>query len=146
MSDFSSLYKKYDSVSQMTDTLNIAVMAIKRRALASKPGVKQQHPNLDVSDTELSKARKEVEHVLSELAKFYNEPQTKDELYELMDNSLFKNQILMNEESRGLMLSALEKIRAGSNLTRRELDQLDIFISILDNEAGVLFRKLRSSR
>lgn len=52
----------------------------------------------------------------------------------------------MNEESRGLMLSALEKIRAGSNLTRRELDQLDIFISILDNEAGVLFRKLRSSR
>lgn len=146
MSDFSSLYKKYDSVSQMTDTLNIAVMAIKRRAVASKPGVKQQHPNLDVSDTELARARKEVEHVLSELVKFYNEPRTKDELYELMDNSLFKNQILMNEESRGLMLSALEKIRAGTNLTRRELDQLDVFISILDNEAGVLFRKLRSSR
>jgi hypothetical protein len=48
----------------------------------------------------------------------------------------FKNQIL----------EALNKIKNDKELSKGDLLNIDKFISILDNEAAVLFRKLRTSR
>ena len=146
MSDFSLLYKKYSSVSNLTNDLNNSVITLKRRALSFKPEIKQQTPNLKVSDEEVAKAKADIALILSVLEDFYNNQNTNSDLYELMDNQLFKSQVLNNVEFKNQILEALNKIKNDKELSKGDLLNIDKFISILDNEAAVLFRKLRTSR
>lgn len=146
MSDFSLLYKKYSSVSNLTNDLNNSVITLKRKALFAKPEVKKQSPNLKVSDEEVAKAKGDIALILSALEDFYNNQNTNSDLYELMDNQLFKSQVLNNVEFKTQILEALNKIKNDKELSKSDLLNIDKFISILDNEAAVLFRKLRTSR
>jgi len=146
MSDFSLLYKKYNSVSNLTNDLNNSVITLKRRALSFKPEIKLQTPNLKVSDEEVAKAKAGIGLILSVLEDFYNNQNTNSDLYELMDNQLFKSQVLNNVEFKNQILEALNKVKNDKELSKSDLLNIDKFISILDNEAAVLFRKLRTSR
>lgn len=146
MSEFSLLYKKYNSVSNLTNDLNNSVITLKRRALSFKPEIKERTPNLKVSDEEVAKAKGDIALVLSALEDFYNNQNTNNDLYELMDNQLFKSQVLNNVEFKNQILEALHKIESEKELSKGDLLNIDKFISILDNEAAVLFRKLRTSR
>ena len=56
MSDFSLLYKKYNSVSNMTNDLNNSIITLKRRSLLSNKELLKKNPKLDVSADELIKA------------------------------------------------------------------------------------------
>jgi hypothetical protein len=146
MSDFSLLFKRYNSVSNLTNDLNNSVITLKRRGLASQSGVNTNYPALNVSLEEVSKAENTIASILSVLERFYTNQDTNNELYELMDNSMFKNQILNNIEFKTQILEALNKLKSHSNLSGKDLSYIDKFISILDDEAAVLFRKLRVNR
>jgi hypothetical protein len=146
MSDFSLLYKKYNSVSNLTNDLNNSVITLKRKNLASIPANREKLPNLSVDEKEVIKANNQIVEVLSLLEEFYNKQETSNELYELMDNSFFQNQILRNVVFREDILRVLKKAKENTNLSAKDLATIDKFISILDNEASVLFKKLRTSR
>lgn len=146
MSDFSLLYKKYNSVSNLTNDLNNSVITLKRRILFSKPEIREISPKLQVSEDDVIKAKNDITLILSALENFYNNQDTNSELYELMDNQLFKSQVLNNVEFKTQILEALNKIKADKELSKNDLLTIDKFVSILDNEAAVLFRKLRTSR
>lgn len=146
MSDFSLLYKKYNSVSNLTNDLNNSVITLKRKNLASIPANREKLPNLSVVEKEVIKANNQIIEVLSLLEEFYNKQETSNELYELMDNSFFQNQILRNVVFREDILRVLKKAKENTNLSAKDLATIDKFISILDNEASVLFKKLRTSR
>lgn len=146
MSDFSLLHKKYNSVSTLTNDLNNSVIILKRRNMASNRKVILQHPKLQVQEEEVAKAHQDITVILTALEAFYNKPETTNSLYELGDNPLFKKFILDNVDYRENILQALEKLRAAQSLDNKELLGIDKFISILDNEASVLYRKLRSTR
>lgn len=146
MSDFSLLYKKYNSVSNLTNDLNNSVIILKRKNITSASGVKEKHPSRDVSPDEIAKAKHLIVEILSVLENFYSHQDAKSELYELMDNSIFQNQILKNLEFKYDITRALEKLKGDKDLNSKDLSNIDKFISILDNEAAVLFRKLRTSR
>jgi hypothetical protein len=146
MSDFSLLYKKYKSVSNLTNDLNNSVITLKRRDISSIKEYRDKHPKLAVTKDEVIKANHLLVEILSLLEKFYNNQDTKSELYELMDNSLFQNQILKNVVFKDEIINVLGKLKADKNLSTKDLSNIDKFISILDNEAAVLFRKLRTSR
>ena len=146
MSDFSLLYKRYNSVSNLTNDLNNSVITLKRRNISSIRGDKEKHPGMSVSQDEISKANHLIVEILSLLENFYNKQDTKSDLYELMDNSIFQNQILKNVEFKYDITRVLEKLKGKKDLNSKDLSNIDKFISILDNEAAVLFRKLRTSR
>jgi hypothetical protein len=146
MSDFSLLYKKYHSVSNLTNDLNNSVITLKRRNISSVKEYMDKHPKLAVTEDEVIKANHLLVEILSILEKFYNDQDTKSELYELMDNSLFQNQILNNIVFKDEIINALQKLKGQKALSPKDLSNIDKFISILDNEAAVLFRKLRTSR
>lgn len=146
MSDFSLLYKKYASVSNLTNDLNNSVITLKRKGLSSKKEVLEQHPEIKVSEDEITKAQGVIITILSALEHFYNNLDTNDELYDLMDNSLFKNQIMNNAEFKQEIIEALKKIKNNADLNKKDLANIDKFISVLDNEAAFLFRKLRTNR
>lgn len=146
MSDFSLLYKKYNSVSNLTNDLNNSVITLKRRDVSSIKEYKEKHPKLSVTGDEVTKANDLLVEILSVLEMFYNNQDTKSELYELMDNSLFQNQILKNVVFKDEIIKVLQKLKAEKDLSSKDLSYIDKFISILDNEAAVLFRKLRTSR
>lgn len=146
MSDFSLLYKKYNSVSNLTNDLNNSVIILKRRNVSADKKLTEKHPGLRVKPEELTKANKILVDVLSTLVNFYSLQDTKNELYELMDNALFKNQILNNVVYKNEIINTLEKLKVDKSLSINELKNIDKFISILDNEAAILFRKLRTSR
>jgi len=146
MSDFSLLYKKYNSVSNLTNDLNNSVITLKRRDISAIKEYREKHPKLSVTPDEITKANHLIVEILSVLEMFYNNQDTKSELYELMDNSLFQNQILKNVVFKDEIIKVLQKLKAEKDLTTKDLSNIDKFISILDNEAAVLFRKLRTSR
>lgn len=146
MSDFSLLYKKYNSVSNLTNDLNNSVITLKRRNISSIKEYSEKHPKLSVTSDEVAKANHLLVEILSVLEMFYNNQDTKSELYELMDNSLFQNQILKNVVFKNEIIKVLQKLKAEKDLSSKDLSYIDKFISILDNEAAVLFRKLRTSR
>jgi hypothetical protein len=146
MSDFSLLYKKYASVSNLTNDLNNSVITLKRKNLSSKKEVLEAHPEIKVSEDEITKAQGVIVTILSALEHFYNNLDTNDELYDLMDNSLFKNQIMNNAEFKQEIIEALKKIKSNADLNKKDLANIDKFISVLDNEAAFLFRKLRTNR
>ncbi|MEO6452627.1 MAG: hypothetical protein ABIN97_01080 [Ginsengibacter sp.] len=146
MSDFSLLYKKYHSVSNLTNDLNNSVITLKRRNISSVKEYMDRYPKLAVTEDEVIKANHLLVEILSILEKFYNDQDTKSELYELMDNSLFQNQILNNIVFKDEIINALQKLKGQKDLSPKDLSNIDKFISILDNEAAVLFRKLRTSR
>ncbi|MGN6195351.1 MAG: hypothetical protein ACTHOB_10455 [Ginsengibacter sp.] len=146
MSDFSLLYKKYNSVSNLTNDLNNSVITLKRRDASSNKELREKHPGLVVTSDEVTKANILLVEILSVLVKFYNHQDTKSELYELMDNALFQNQILKNVVFKSEIINVLEKLKSNKKMATKDLLNIDKFISILDNEAAVLFRKLRTSR
>lgn len=146
MSDFSLLYKKYNSVSNLTNDLNNSVITLKRRDISAIKEYREKHPTLSVTSDEVTKANHLLVAILSVLEMFYNNQDTKSELYELMDNSLFQNQILKNVVFKDEIIKVLQKLKAEKDLSSKDLSNIDKFISILDNEAAVLFRKLRTSR
>jgi hypothetical protein len=146
MSDFSTLYKKYKSVSNLTDDLNKSVITLKRRRLSSLKENEEQQSRLQVSEEEVKKANELIKSILTLLENFYNQQETSNELYELMDNSFFQNQILKNVVFKEEIIRVLNKVRENQNLTQKDLANIDKFISILDNEASILFKKLRTSR
>lgn len=146
MSDFSLLYKKYNSVSNLTNDLNNSVITLKRRDISSLKEYRDKHPKLAVTQDEVTKANNLLVEILSLLEKFYTNQDTKSELYELMDNSLFQNQILKNVVFKDEIINVLGKLKADKILSTKDLSNIDKFISILDNEAAVLFRNLRTSR
>ena len=146
MSDFSLLYKKYNSVSNLTNDLNNSVITLKRREISAIKEYKDKHPKLAVTNDEVVKANHLLTEILSVLEMFYRNQDTKSELYELMDNSLFHNQILKNVVFKDEIIKVLQKLRSERGLTTKDLSIIDKFISILDNEAAVLFRKLRTNR
>lgn len=146
MSDFSLLYKKYNSVSNLTNDLNNSVITLKRRDISAIKEYREKHPKLSVTADEIIKANHLLVEILSVLEMFYNNQDTKSELYELMDNSLFQNQILKNVVFKDEIIKVLQKLKAEKDLTTKDLSNIDKFISILDNEAAGLFRKLRTSR
>lgn len=146
MSDISSLYKKYNSVSNLTKDLNKSVIILKRRDLSSLKEFRDHFPGLSVTNDEVTKAKNLLVEILSLLERFYNKQDMNSQLYELMDNSMFQNQILKNIVFKDDMSKVLGKLKSDKNLTSKELVNVDRFISILDNEAAVLFRKLRTSR
>ncbi|HNP94372.1 MAG TPA: hypothetical protein PKJ63_02045 [Cyclobacteriaceae bacterium] len=146
MSDFSLLYKKYNSVSNLTNDLNNSVITLKRRKVSNIKEYRDKHPKLEVTEDELIKANTLLLAILSLLENFYKEQDTKNELYELMDNALFQNQILKNVVFKSEIANTLAKLKSNKDLSEKDLANIDKFISILDNEAAVLFRKLRTSR
>lgn len=146
MSDFSLLYKKYNSVSNLTNDLNKSVITLKRRDKFSIREFRVKYPELSVTNDEVTKANRLLIEILSLLERFYNEQEINSQLYELMDNSLFQSQILKNVVFKDNISRVLGKLRSDEDLSAKELTNIDKFISILDNEAAVLFRKLRTSR
>lgn len=146
MSDFSTLYKKYKSVSNLTDDLNKSVITLKRRRLSSLKENEEQQSRLQVSEDEVKKANELIKSILTLLENFYSQQETSNELYELMDNSFFQNQILRNVVFKEEIIRVLNKVRENQNLTHKDLANIDKFVSILDNEASILFKKLRTSR
>lgn len=146
MSDFSVIHKKYNSISNLTNELNNSVIVLKRRNMVADPKVRKTHPKLQVQEDEIAKANQDITDILTALEAFYAKPETTSSLYELMDNLLFKKFILENVEYKQNILQSLEKLKALKHLNNKELSGIDKFISILDNEASVLYRKLRSTR
>ncbi|MDF2188324.1 hypothetical protein [Paraflavitalea sp. CAU 1676] len=144
MSDFSHLYKKYNSVSNLTNDLNNAIITLKKRNLINQNN--QAAAQLKVSEEDTEKAKKTLHSILSLLEQFYNKQDIHNELYELMTNQLFKNQVLQNIEFKEQINTALNKLNTQTELTIEDLLNVDRFISVLDNEASVLFKKLRTSR
>jgi hypothetical protein len=122
MSDFTLLYKKYSSVSSLTNELNGSVIVLKRRNMAAN------------------------KKILATLEAFYAKQESSSSLYQLSENQLFRKYILENVEYREQVKQAAAKLRNHQYLSNKDLGDIDRFISILDNEASVLYRKLRSSR
>jgi hypothetical protein len=146
MSDFTLLYKKYNSVSNLTSELNSSVITLKRRNIASNKAVTQSHHKIQVADEEVAQANHELLGILTTLEAFYDKQDSSNYLFQLAENPLFRNYILENVEYREHVKKSAEKLRKNQNLTTKELSDIDRFISILDNEASVLYRKLRSTR
>ena len=122
------------------------MITLKRRDISSLKEFRDQYPGLSVTNEEVDKAKGLLVEILSLLERFYNKQDMNSQLYELMDNSMFQNQILKNIVFKDDMSKVLGKLQSNRNLSSKELVNVDRFISILDNEAAVLFRKLRTSR
>ncbi len=146
MSDLTLLYKKYNSVSNLTNELNGSVITLKRRNLARNEKVSEAHPKIQVPDEDVAKANHELLNVLLALESYIEKPDTSNYLYQLAENPLFKKYILDNVEYREHIKQSVEKLKNNRKLSLNDLSDIDRFISILDNEASVLYRKLRSSR
>jgi len=146
MSDFSLLYKKYNSVSNQTTNLNNAVITLKRRVASEQEEYRHKFPGLAVSDDEVTKAGQTLSKELALLAAFYKKQDTQNEFYDLMDNELFRKQILNNPDFQKSVTGILRKLKSQNRLTEKDLTAIDKLITILDNEASLLFRTLRTSR
>lgn len=146
MSEFSLIYKKYDTVSGLTESLNKSVLTLKKRQAYNEPGVSERYPNLSVSKDELDYAKREIVKALFSLNQFIEERSTGNVLYELLDNELFRKQILADDHFKETLRQVIEKIKQDTTLSEEDFNMLDKFISILDNESTILFRKLRNQR
>ena len=146
MSDFTLLYKKYNSISNLTNDLNGSVIVLKRRNMSADKKIVEKHPKIQVADEDYEKANNELLNILTTLEAFYDKPEPGNYLYQLSENALFKKYILENVEYREHIKQSVNKLKGHQSLTNKELTDIDRFISILDNESSVLYRKLRSTR
>lgn len=146
MSDFSLLYKKYHTISDLTQALNNAVITLKRKLLASAPGITNLTPDIGVSEKEVSAANQEISTVFSALEDHYQKKNVQHDLNAVMDKQFFDNLVLNDVEFKSQVHETLRKTTTGEELSESDLLAIDKFISILDGKAAVLFRKLRTSR
>ena len=146
MSDFTLLYKKYNNVANLTNELNGSVIVLKRRNMATDAKVLAAHPKMQVQEDEVLKAKNELLGILSTLEQFYENGDPSNYIYPIAENRLFKKHILDNMEYREHIRQSVTKLKNNQSLDNEELTDIDRFVSILDNEASVLYRKLRSTR
>ncbi|MCR8561968.1 hypothetical protein KXD93_30215 [Mucilaginibacter sp. BJC16-A38] len=146
MSDFTLLYKKYTNVANLTNELNGSVIVLKRRNMAANKQVIMAHPKIQVAEDEVAKAKQELLGILSKLEDFYEHGDPANYIYQLAENRLFRKHILDNVEYREHIHQSVSKLKNNQSLDNDELTDIDRFVSILDNEASVLYRKLRTTR
>ena len=146
MSDFSLLYKKYHTVSELTEALNNSVITLKRKLIASRPGIVNRTPDIGVTEKEVMEANQEITGILSALGDYYQKKDSKHNLNAIIDKKFLDNLVLNDVEFRSQVLETLRKTKAQEELSEADLLGVDKFISILDSKAAVLFRKLRTSR
>ncbi|WP_138482118.1 hypothetical protein [Dyadobacter bucti] len=104
------------------------------------------HPKIQVADDEVLNAKHELLGILSKLEEFYDKGDPTNYIYQLAENKLFKKHILDNVEYREHIRESVNKLKNNQSLNNEELTDIDQFVSILDNEASMLYRKLRSTR
>ncbi len=146
MSDFTLLFKKYTNVANLTNELNSSVITLKRRNMAVDKNIIAAHPKIQVADDEVLNAKHELLGILSKLEEFYDKGDPTNYIYQLAENKLFKKHILDNVEYREHIRESVNKLKNNQSLNNEELTDIDQFVSILDNEASMLYRKLRSTR
>src|SRR5690349_17437226 len=117
MSDFSLIFKRYDSVSGLTEALNRSVLTLKKRQAYNQPGISERYPGLSVSDEEIEIAKREIVKALLSLNQFIDERSSENILYELLDNELFLKQILTDDQYRETLRQVIEKIKADTSLS-----------------------------
>lgn len=114
-------------------------MAVDKKVIAA-------HPKIQVAEDEVLQAKNELLGILSKLEDFYENGDPANYIYQLAENQLFRKHILDNVEYREHIRQSVNKLKNNQSLDNEELTDIDRFVSILDNEASVLYRKLRSTR
>jgi hypothetical protein len=146
MSDFGLIYKRYDSVSALTELLNNSVLALKKKQAFNDPAIAARYPKLAVSDEDVFSARHSIHKTLEDLMVFIDGKRPETAILELKNNALFQSQVLNDDTFQHTIKDIQSKLDGEQELDQPELSALDKFISILDNESTILFRKLRNQR
>lgn len=146
MSDFGLIYKKYDSISALTELLNNSVLALKKKQALENPAIAEQFPKLNVTDEDVLSARNSIQRTLDDLMSFIDGNKAQTAILELRNNSLFQSQVLNDDIFQHSLEEIQGKLEGQQELEQPDLSTIDKFISILDNESTILFRKLRNQR
>lgn len=146
MSDFGLIYKRYDSVSALTELLNNSILALKKKKAFDDPQIAAQYPKLAVSDEDIFSARASIHKTLEDLMVFIGGKRPETAILELKNNALFQSQVLNDDTFQHTIKDIQSKLEREQELEQSDLSALDKFISILDNESTILFRKLRNQR
>lgn len=146
MSDFGLIYKKYDSISALTELLNNSVLALKKKQALEDPAIAWQFPKLNVTNEDVFSARNSIQRTLDDLMSFIDGNKAQTAILELRNNSLFQSQVLNDDIFQHSLEEIKGKLEGQQELEQSDLSTIDKFISILDNESTILFRKLRNQR
>jgi hypothetical protein len=146
MSEMTLITKRYSDMADFTSKVNKSVIVFKKKSLLADKAGKEKYPDLDISESELNQAKRDLLDSLGELERLAGDTEYNNKLTGLTESSALQNLVLRNETDRKEIESVVAALKENQVLTRTNFLMLDKIIAILDNERNLLFRKLRTVR
>lgn len=142
MSDVSIISNQYDKLVQTSDRIINSVITFQKSNLLEDVHNRQLYPKLKVSEVEVSEAKKTIKAFLSNLLELLDKDSDNTDFIPLLVLEDYKKKLLQNP----YIEQNIKKMLNQDDLKPDDMETLDKIIAVIENERGVLFRKMRTSR
>jgi len=146
MSDISVLSSQYDQLVKTSDSINSSAIAIKKQSLLKEAGIKQRHPKLAVSETEISNARSVLVSFFENVYRLLEEEYKESDFIPITVLDDYKQRLAGDPYLKEDLGELVQHLRDNQPVSDNDVKVIDVILSILDSERSTLFRKLRTAR
>lgn len=146
MSEMTLITKRYSDMADFTSKVNKSVIVFKKKSLLADKTNKDKYPDLNISEDQITQAKKDLLESLSELESLAADTEYNNKLTGLTESSALQTLVLRNETDRKEIESIVGALKENQILSKTNFLMLDKIIAILDNERNLLFKKLRTVR
>ncbi|MDO3641502.1 hypothetical protein [Mucilaginibacter sp. L3T2-6] len=142
MSDVSVISNQYDKLVQTSDRIINSVITFQKSNMLEDQHNRQLYPKLKVSEGEVTEAKKTIRAFLNNLLELLDKDSNNTEFIPLLVLDDYKKKLSQNP----YLEENIKKMLLQEDLKPDDIETLDNIIAVIENERGILFRKMRTSR
>lgn len=142
MSDVSIISNQYEKLVETSDRIINSVITFQKSNILADQKNHHLYPKLKVSDAEVKEAKKTIKSFLSNLIELLDQDSNNTDYIPLIVLDDYKKKLLQTP----YLEENIKKILHQDDLKADDMIILDNIISVIENQRGVLFRKMRTSR
>jgi len=142
MSDVSIISNQYEKLVETSDRIINSVITFQKSNILANQKNHQLYPKLKVTDSEVKEAKKTIKSFLSNLIELLDQDSNNTDYIPSIVLDDYKKKLLQTP----YLEDNIKKILHQNDLKADDMAILDNIISVIENQRGILFRKMRTSR
>ena len=146
MSDISVLSNQYNQLVATSDKVNNSVITFRKKWLLEDANNKTKYPKLSVTPEEVDYAKLNLVVFLENIDRLLEDDDSASDFLPATVLHDYKRRLSVKPYLKEDLKKLIELLKENKPVTDDNIVLLDAILSVLDNERGILFRKLRTAR
>ena len=142
MSDISIISNQYEKLVKTSDRIINSVITFQKKSLLADKSKRKLYPKLAVTEAEILDAKSTIKSFLKNVLDILDNDSKNTDFIPMIVLEDYKEKLLQTP----YLEQNIRKMLLQDELLIDDISTLDEIISVIENERGILFRKMRTSR